>query len=145
MKEDVLEFIYRLKREGIKYDLVPMRNYDALFGKPHESYKNIHITGSNGKGSVSSMIFNVMRMKKRTGLYTSPHLIEFNERIMAHDQFISDEEIESLYRFYMPFVETGLENNRNPTFFEITTEMAFQHFKNTNMEWASIIYLASSK
>ncbi len=138
MKEDVLEFIYRLKREGIKYDLIPMRNYDALFGKPHESYKNIHITGSNGKGSVSSLIFNVMRLKKRTGLYTSPHLIEFNERIMSQDRFISDEEIESLYRYYMPFVESGLKDNRNPTFFEITTEMAFQHFKNTNMEWASI-------
>ncbi|MCL4357009.1 MAG: bifunctional folylpolyglutamate synthase/dihydrofolate synthase [Candidatus Thermoplasmatota archaeon] len=138
MKEDVLEFIYRLKREGIKYDLATMRSYDALFGKPHESYKNIHITGSNGKGSVSSMIFNVMRMRKRTGLYTSPHLIEFNERILAQDQFISDMEIESLYKFYMPFVEAGLKNDRNPTFFEITTEMAFQHFKNTSMDWASI-------
>ncbi len=138
MNQEILEFVYALKREGIKYDLKLMKQFDLSQGLPHKSYKNIHITGTNGKGSVSSMIFNILRMSNKTGLYTSPHLIKFNERILSHDRFITDDEMEEILNLYLPAAKAGIAENRNPTFFEITTELAFQHFKNSGMQWASI-------
>lgn len=138
MKEDILNFIYNLKREGIKYDLKVMRDFDDFFGSPHKFYKTIHITGSNGKGSVANMIFNILRKKSSCGLYTSPHLVRFNERIFGQDREIGDDEIENYLRKYMEYITGNMQIKRNPTFFEVTTEMAFQFFKDHNMDWASI-------
>ncbi len=138
MKEDILNFIYNLKREGIKYDLKVMRDFDDFFGSPHKFYKTVHITGSNGKGSVANMVFNILRKKSSCGLYTSPHLVRFNERIFAQDREIGDDEIENYLRKYMEYITGNMQIKRNPTFFEVTTEMAFQFFKDQNMDWASI-------
>lgn len=133
-----MEFIYRLKREGVKYDLSLMKEFDAHYEFPHSSYKMVHITGSNGKGSVSNMIFNVLRLSGKTGLYTSPHLVNFNERIFLQDNAISDAEIEKYMEMYREYIEKGLKSRRNPTFFEVTTEMAFQYFKDHRADYASI-------
>ncbi|SIM74563.1 bifunctional folylpolyglutamate synthase/dihydrofolate synthase [Cuniculiplasma divulgatum] len=138
MRDENLQFIYRLKREGIKYDLSTMREFDLHFGSPHKEFKSVHITGSNGKGSVSNMIFNVLRLKGKTGLYTSPHLVDFNERIFLQDRRISDEEIEHYIDLYRDYINNGRINKRNPTFFEVTTEMAFQFYRDQKAEYASI-------
>ncbi len=138
LRDENLQFIYRLKREGIKYDLSTMREFDLHFGSPHKEFKSVHITGSNGKGSVSNMIFNVLRLKGKTGLYTSPHLVDFNERIFLQDRRISDEEIEHYIDIYRDYINNGRINNRNPTFFEVTTEMAFQFYRDQKAEYASI-------
>ncbi|MGP6238794.1 bifunctional folylpolyglutamate synthase/dihydrofolate synthase [Cuniculiplasma sp. SKW4] len=138
MNTDILNFIYNLKREGIKYDLNVMKDFDQFFGFPHRDFKSVHITGSNGKGSVANMIFNVLRKTSSCGLYTSPHLVRFNERIFAQDREISDSEIEQYLEIYKKFITGNMKLNRNPTFFEVTTEMAFQYFKDRKMDWASI-------
>jgi dihydrofolate synthase/folylpolyglutamate synthase len=138
LKDENLNFVYALKREQIKYDLNVMKDFDHDFHNPHKDYKKIHITGSNGKGSVSNMIFNVLRIKAKTGLYTSPHLVRFNERIFCQNNFISDSEIEQYLNMYKEYIATGLKLKRNPTFFEVTTEMAFQYFKDMSVDYASI-------
>lgn len=138
MKDENLQFIYKLKREGIKYDLSVMKELDLKFGTPHTGYKSVHITGSNGKGSVSNMIFNVLRLKGKTGLYTSPHLIDFNERIFLQDRTISDSEIEHYIDVYRSYIKERQKSGRIPTFFELTTEMAFQFFNDKKADYASI-------
>ena len=138
MKDENLQFIYKLKREGIKYDLSVMKELDLKFGTPHTGYKSVHITGSNGKGSVSNMIFNVLRLKGKTGLYTSPHLIDFNERIFFQDRTISDSEIEHYIDVYRSYIKERQKSGRIPTFFELTTEMAFQFFNDEKADYASI-------
>ena len=138
MKDENLQFIYKLKREGIKYDLSVMKELDLKFGMPHTGYKSVHITGSNGKGSVSNMIFNVLRLKGKTGLYTSPHLIDFNERIFLQDRAIGDSEIEHYIDVYRSYIKERQKSGRIPTFFELTTEMAFQFFNDEKADYASI-------
>ncbi|MCL5888670.1 MAG: bifunctional folylpolyglutamate synthase/dihydrofolate synthase [Candidatus Thermoplasmatota archaeon] len=138
MKDENLQFIYKLKREGIKYDLSVMKELDLKFGTPHTGYKSVHITGSNGKGSVSNMIFNVLRLKGKTGLYTSPHLIDFNERIFFQDRTISDSEIEHYIDVYRSYIKERQKSGRIPTFFELTTEMAFQFFNDEKADYASM-------
>ena len=138
MKDENLQFIYKLKREGIKYDLSVMKELDLKFGTPHTGYKSVHITGSNGKGSVSNMIFNVLRLKGKTGLYTSPHLIDFNERIFLQDRAIGDSEIEHYIDVYRSYIKERQKSGRIPTFFELTTEMAFQFFNDEKADYASI-------
>lgn len=138
LNNEILNFIYNLKREGIKYDLSVMKDFDQDYGLPHRSFKSIHVTGSNGKGSVANMAFNILRKGNTCGLYTSPHLVRFNERIFAQDREISDSEIENYMDLYRKFISGNLKLNRNPTFFEVTTEMAFQFFKDMKMEWGSI-------
>ena len=138
MNNEILNFIYNLKREGIKYDLNVMRDFDQFFGSPHREFNSVHITGSNGKGSVANMIFNVLRKASSCGLYTSPHLVRFNERIFAQDREISDDEIEEYMEIYKEFIGGNMKLNRNPTFFEVTTEMAFQYFKDRKMKWGSV-------
>lgn len=138
MNKEVLHFVYNLKRSGIKYNLDVMKDFDSYYGSPHSNYKIFHITGSNAKGSVSNLLYNIFREKKRSGLYTSPHLINFNERIMGHNDPISDEEIENYFKLYMPYIENHMPTVRNPTFFEVTTEMAFQYFKDQKIEYASV-------
>ena len=138
MKDENLQFIYKLKREGIKYDLSVMKELDLKFGTPHTGYKSVHITGSNGKGSVSNMIFNVLRLKGKTGLYTSPHLIDFNERIFLQDRAIGDSEIEHYIDVYRSYIKERQKSGRIPTFFELTTEMAFQFFNDEKADYASM-------
>ncbi len=138
LNEQNLKFIYNLKREGIKYDLATMKDFDARFGFPHKNFNSVHITGSNGKGSVSNMIFNVLRTLDKTGLYTSPHLIDFNERIYMQDHPIDDSAMERYMDLYREYIENGMSVNRNPTFFEVTTEMAFQYFSDSHAKYACV-------
>lgn len=138
MNEKTLKFVYNLKREGVKYDLSTMKDFDQTFNFPHRNFKSVHVTGSNGKGSVSSMIFNVLRLREKTGLYTSPHLINFNERIYMQDHPIPDDELEKYLAKYSDYINKGMKINRNPTFFEVTTEIAFQYFSDSSAKFASI-------
>ncbi len=93
MIEDTLNYLYNLKRNGIKLDLTATRLFAEYNGNPQDNYRSIHIAGTNGKGSISSYIYNILRQKNNTGLYTSPHLIDFNERIVFNRELITDEYI----------------------------------------------------
>ena len=101
---------------------------------PHKNLKIIHIAGTNGKGSTAATIYNILISSGyKVGLYTSPHLINFNERIRVNGVTITDEEIISFMKHIEPAV-----NEIKSTFFEVTTAMAFYHFKDHDVDIAII-------
>ncbi len=106
----------------------------TAFGDPHKQLKTIHVAGTNGKGSTSSLIAaSLTAAGYRTGLYTSPHLLDFRERIRIDGEMISEEEVCSFVSKYLD-MESGLA----PSFFELTTVMAFDHFARHGVDVAVI-------
>ena len=107
---------------------------DEFFGHPHRSFKTVHIAGTNGKGSVSHMLAAVLQTAGyKTGLFTSPHLIDFRERIRINGEMISEE-------YVCRFVNENksLIEKISPSFFELTTLMAFRYFADSNIDIAVI-------
>ena len=105
-----------------------------FLNNPQEGIKTIHIAGTNGKGSTGATIYSILReYGYKVGLYTSPHLIKFNERIRINGRFITDEEIISFMMYVQPII-----NEIKSTFFEVTTAMAFNHFNEKNVDIAII-------
>ena len=109
---------------------------DEMFEHPHRQFKTIHIAGTNGKGSVSHMLASVLQEAGyRVGLYTSPHLVDFRERIRVNGEMIPKDAVIS-------FVERFLDSNSipklEPSFFELTVAMAFDHFKNRQVDVAVV-------
>ena len=103
-------------------------------GNPHHQLRTIHIAGTNGKGSTSSMLASILRSAGyRVGLYTSPHLIKFNERITINEQLISDDEIILFLDKYH-----GEIDRIQSTFFETTTVMALNYFYQKKVDIAII-------
>ncbi len=133
-----LEFLYDLKREGIKLGLEVMREFSSKLGDRHREFGSFHVAGTNGKGSVSCFIYNILSQKYNSGLYTSPHLVDFNERILSGRSFIPDSYIENFISSNRNMIETLREKSRNPTFFETTTLMAFSYFADTGAKYAAI-------
>lgn len=130
-----LDTIYRLGRFGIKLELETIQNILKLLNYPHKNYNIVHIAGTNGKGSTASYIASILRKAGfKTGIYTSPHLVKFNERIVIDGEQISDDAVVQAYNA-VHSVDMG---KRRATFFEITTAMAFYHFSKANVEWAVI-------
>ncbi len=136
-----LEQLYGLERFGIKLGLDNIRTLLSLVGNPHEGLRSVHVTGTNGKGSVCAYVASVLQKAgHRTGLYTSPHLVRFNERIQVDGVPISDEDILRLWTGIQPAMRE-MEGERavnRPTFFEVTTAMAFQYFREKAVEVASV-------
>lgn len=107
---------------------------DAAYGSPHKQFKTIHIAGTNGKGSVSHTLAAILQSAGyKVGLYTSPHLKDFSERIRVNGKPISEQ-------YVIDFVCEADEiiSKLNPSFFEITTLMAFTYFKHENVDVAVI-------
>jgi dihydrofolate synthase/folylpolyglutamate synthase len=125
-----LDWLYSLNSKGIKLGLEQVKKLSEALGNPLS--KCIHIAGTNGKGSVARMVYTVLREAGHSvGIYTSPHLVRFNERIVADDREISDEEVVALIKRIR---QTGVD----ATFFEFTTLMAFLYFAEKNVEYAVI-------
>lgn len=129
-----LPMFERQGKDGYKEGLSNTLALDDHFGHPHRAYATIHVAGTNGKGSVSHTIASILQECGYTvGLYTSPHLVDFRERIRINGAPISEE-----------FVTTFVDNERSffeplhPSFFEITTAMAFSYFKERKVDIAVI-------
>ncbi len=125
-------------REGIKLDLEIMRDFSDMVGHPERRFKSFHVAGTNGKGSTATFIYNIMRQKYGTGLYTSPHLVNFNERIIYGLEQIDDGYIKDFVKKYRGAILDLAKGNRNPTFFETTTMLAFDYFASRGAEFAAI-------
>ena len=105
-----------------------------FLNNPQDNFKTIHVAGTNGKGSTAAIISSILIANSyKVGLYTSPHLINFNERIRVNGLTITDEEIIS----FMKHVEPAI-NEIKSTFFEVTTAMAFYHFNKNDVDIAVI-------
>lgn len=125
-----LQRLYALRTFGIKPGLDVTVALLNRLGNPHHAFVTIHVAGTNGKGSVCAMLESVLRQAGlRVGLYTSPHLTQFNERIRVNGTDISDLELAALFDQMEPQAAAVSAAEREVTFFEFTTAMAFQYFK----------------
>ncbi len=127
----LLQELYRLERFGIKLGLDTITELLGYMGNPQNRFQTIHVTGTNGKGSVCAFVASVLRKAGyRVGLYTSPHLVRFNERIVVGGREIPDEDVARIYAEMRPAIErtSGGSKVKQPTFFEVTTAMAFHYF-----------------
>ena len=107
---------------------------DAHFGHPHRHYKTIHVGGTNGKGSCSHTLAAILQAAGyKTGLYTSPHLTDFRERIRVNGQMIPESEVVSFVENERTFFEP-----LHPSFFELTTALAFKYFAEAKVDVAVI-------
>ncbi|MFH0994313.1 MAG: folylpolyglutamate synthase/dihydrofolate synthase family protein [Pseudomonadota bacterium] len=132
---DCLKSMYGLRRFGIKLGLSTIQHILSGLGNPQHRYACIHVAGTNGKGSVASFLASILKTSGyKVGLYTSPHLVRFNERICVNNQQISDENVVSAYRA----VSEVHGGDREPTFFEYTTAMALYEFGRQAVDWAVI-------
>lgn len=129
-----LPMFSRIGSAAFKKDLTNITILCNHLGKPQEKFKSIHIGGTNGKGSVSHMVAAILQQEGyKTGLYTSPHLYDFRERIKINGEMVSE-------RFVIDFVEKlkPLIEEIEPSFFEITVAMAFQYFATNKVDFAII-------
>lgn len=106
----------------------------AMYGNPQDSFKTIHVAGTNGKGSVSHTIAAILQESGyEVGLYTSPHLVDFRERIRVNGEMIPRENVVEFVEKYK-----SLTHDLYPSFFELTMMMAFDYFRNAKVDVAVI-------
>lgn len=130
-----LETMFGLRRFGIKLGLSTIENILKGLDNPQTAYHVIHIAGTNGKGSVASILASIIgHCGYRVGLYTSPHLIRFNERIKINGKPIGNSDVVSAFKA----VRKVHHGDREPTFFEFATAMAFTEFKRQGVQWAVV-------
>jgi dihydrofolate synthase/folylpolyglutamate synthase len=130
-----LKAMYGLRRFGIILGLETIKNILNALGNPQNNFCCIHVAGTNGKGSVAATLSSILQhCGYRVGLYTSPHLVRFNERICINNCHVSDDAVVKSYRA----VQKAYQGNRPPTFFELTTAMALYEFGRQAVDWAVI-------
>ncbi len=137
----VINFLYeklpmfqRDGRSAYKANLDNSIELDNYFNNPHKNFKAIHVGGTNGKGSVSHIIASVLQEAGyKVGLYTSPHLKDFRERIKINGEMISEDDV-------VDFVNDNYEmiKNISPSFFELTVSMAFSYFAQKEVDFAVV-------
>ncbi|MCU0455600.1 MAG: bifunctional folylpolyglutamate synthase/dihydrofolate synthase, partial [Bacteroidales bacterium] len=136
-----LEFLYsclpayhRIGRAAYRNNLDNTIALDDYFGHPHRNYTTIHVAGTNGKGSVSHMLASVLQEAGwKTGLYTSPHLKDFRERIRVNGRMIPKHEITEFVRKHREIID-----QLKPSFFELTVAMAFDYFAAAGIDVAVV-------
>ena len=131
---DTLRFLYGLQLQGIKLGLRNTRELLRVLGNPHKVFPCIHVAGSNGKGSTSAFLASIlMEAGFRTGLYTSPHLVRFTERIRVDGKEIPEPRLVE----YASMIRGHVERTR-ATFFEATTAIMFRYFADEEVDVAVI-------
>jgi dihydrofolate synthase/folylpolyglutamate synthase len=131
---NTIDYLYGLQGTGIKLGLDNIRALLSRLGDPQHAFRTAHVAGTNGKGSTAAMLASFMeKAGRRTGLFTSPHLLSFTERIKIDGTEITEREV----------VETAAgvrsaSEGLDPTFFEVVTAMAFVIFREQGVEWAVV-------
>ena len=143
MKEynDAIEFLYtsmpmfqRVGASAYKPGLDTVKLLDKKFGTPHKNYLTIHIAGTNGKGSTAHTLAAILQSAGyRVGLYTSPHLVDFRERIRVNGRMISRDAVVDFVNRYR-----AMSFECYPSFFELTMTMAFEYFARETVDIAVI-------
>ena len=139
--QNTLKYLYesapmfqQIGGKAYKPGLETTHKLDEHFGHPHQQFKTIHIAGTNGKGSCSHTIAAVLQCAGyRVGLFTSPHLIDFRERIRINGEMIPEEYVVNFVEEHRSFFEP-----LHPSFFELTTAMAFRYFADQKVDVAVI-------
>jgi len=139
--KDTIDFLYsqlpayhRIGKAAYKNNLQNTLALDDYFKHPHKKYRTVHIAGTNGKGSVAHMAASVLQEAGyRTGLYTSPHLKDFRERIRINGEMIPEKEVISFVEDHSHILKTVL-----PSFFEMSVAMALDYFAREKVDIAVI-------
>jgi dihydrofolate synthase/folylpolyglutamate synthase len=125
---EAIQFLYRLHLFGARFGLENSFKLAGLAGNPQNELRFIHVAGTNGKGSTCAMLESIYRAAGlRVGLFTSPHLVSFRERIQINRQLISEADVVRLVEELIPLLEQFPEDH-HPTFFEAVTIMALRYF-----------------
>lgn len=139
--QEAIDYLYhatpafeRVGASAYKPGLQTSETLDAHYGHPHRSYKTIHVAGTNGKGSTSHALAAILQSAGyRVGLYTSPHLVDFSERIRVNGEPIPHDEVIAFVTKERAYFEP-----LHPSFFEITTALAFKYFESQHVDIAVI-------
>ncbi len=129
-----LPMYQRIGADAFKKDLVNIINFSDFLGNPQTSFKSIHIAGTNGKGSTSHMLASILQEAGfKVGLYTSPHLVDFRERIKINGKEIPENEVVDFINKNKAYLEA-----QKLSFFEMTVGMAFQYFAKERVDIAVV-------
>ena len=127
-------YLFNLEGRGWRLDLERINQFLAKLGSPHQKFASVHIAGTNGKGSVAAMLESILRQAgHRTGLFTSPHLVKVNERILVSGEQIPKNKITEYITQNQPLIDS-----LGCTFFETITAFAFLYFAERNVEIAVV-------
>lgn len=130
-------WIESLKKADFEYSLERINKLDEIYGFPSKGIKYIHVAGTNGKGSVTKAIKNILYKKGyNVGLYSSPYVLKFNERLSYNNRYISDNELLKIGNRLYDKIEDIRKVMPLPTFFELMTIGAFMYFKDMNVDIA---------
>lgn len=126
------KYLDKIEKRGIQLGLERVEKYLSLLGNPHLNYKSIIISGTNGKGSVASMVASILQEAGfKSGKYTSPHVVSYNERISVNGKNISNAELRS----YITRMKK-LDSKAKPTYFEFGTSLALEYFSDKKVDFA---------
>ncbi|HLB95013.1 MAG TPA: bifunctional folylpolyglutamate synthase/dihydrofolate synthase, partial [Nitrospiria bacterium] len=126
-----VDYLYQLQWHGIKLGLGNIQQILKALSDPHQRYRTVHIAGTNGKGSTAALVAALLQAQGyRVGLYTSPHLVDFSERIRINGVSISHDHVAGLTEKILKLTSAsgGPDSRLALTFFEFTTAMAFLYF-----------------
>ena len=125
---DAIEFLFSLQMFGTTFGLEAVQRLAERAGSPQNNLRFIHVAGTNGKGSTCAMLDSIYRAAGWcVGLYTSPHLVSFRERIQVDRKLISENDVAQLVAEMQPWL-ADFPKEKHPTFFEVVTVMALRHF-----------------
>ncbi len=137
-----LAYLYGLEQFGIKLGLDNIRTILDRLGRPDRSFRSIHVAGTNGKGSVTAMVDAALRAAgHRTARYTSPHLVDLNERFVVQGEMVDDASLVRAIEDVRAAAEAARADGAldvQPTFFEATTAVAFELFRRADVEVAVV-------
>ena len=124
--KEALDYIHSVSNFFCKPGLERIAMLCNMLGNPQDKLRFVHVAGTNGKGSFCSMLASVLKEEGyNTGLYTSPYIVDFNERIMVNGVMISDSELTDITAYVKGFADSMSDK---PTEFELVTAIAFEYF-----------------
>ena len=136
---EAINYLYSLQKQGIKFGLGNITKLTSVLDNPQQSFSSIHVAGTNGKGSTSAIIASILRnLGLKVGLFTSPHLVSFTERIKVDGEEITEPEVVCLAEKLRTVISQlqFSEPDFSPTFFEVVTAMALLYFKSKKVDIA---------
>jgi len=140
--QETIDYLFGLQKYGIKFGLSNSRQLMALMGDPHLRFRSVHVAGTNGKGSTAVFLASMLvAAGYRVGLYTSPHLVSFTERIRINNVPVTEDRVIDLaerVRLRYEGLPSTEDGRLTPTFFEVTTAMAFTCFAEERVDIAVI-------
>ncbi len=144
--QETLDFLYsqtpqfqQIGAAAYKPGLATVTRLSEMFGNPHKNLRMVHVGGTNGKGSTAHSLAAVLQSAGyKVGLFTSPHLLDFRERIKVDGEMIPEREVTGFVRRFKEIADAGGGVTLEPSFFELTTVMAFDWFARSGVDYAII-------